>query len=91
LPVGVLDGLEYASCQVSLAPGDCILAFTDGVTEAVDINNVQLQMKGVYAAVRGGAYSPQALGERVVTVAKQFAVGCKQHDDIALVGFGRTA
>jgi phosphoserine phosphatase RsbU/P len=91
LPVGVLDGLEYASCQVSLAPGDCILAFTDGVTEAVDINNVQLQMKGIHAAVHGGAYSPQTLGERVVKVAKQFAVGCNQHDDIALVGFGRTA
>ena len=54
LPIGVLDGFEYASCQVSLEPGDCILAFTDGVTEAMDVNNVQLQTKGVYAAVQGG-------------------------------------
>ena len=91
LPVGVLDGFEYASCQVSLEPGDCILAFTDGVTEAMDVNNVQLQTKGVYAAVQGEAYSPQTLGERVVKVVKQFAAGRSQHDDIALVGFGRTA
>ena len=62
LPIGVLDGFEYASCQVSLEPGDSILAFTDGVTEAMDVNDVQLQTKGVYAAVRGEAYSPQALG-----------------------------
>ena len=75
---------------MSLGPGDCILGFTDGVTEAMDVNNVQLQTKGVYTAVQGGAYSPQALGERVVKVVKQFAAGRSQSDDIALVGFGRT-
>ncbi len=90
LPLGVLDGFQYASCQVALEPGDCILAFTDGVTEATDVNNVQLQTKGVYAALRGGAYSPRALGERLVQVVTQFAGGRSQHDDIALVAFGRT-
>ena len=35
------------------------------------------------APCKGGAYSPQALGERVVEVVKQFAAGCNQHDDIA--------
>jgi len=90
LPIGVLDGFEYASRQVSLEPGDCILAFTDGVTEAMDANDVQLQTKGVYAAVRGEAYSPRALGERLVKTVKQFAAGRGQNDDIAMVGFGRT-
>jgi phosphoserine phosphatase RsbU/P len=90
LPLGVQGGFEYASCQVPLAPGDCILAFTDGITEAVDENNVQLRTTGIYAAVQGRAYSPQALGDRVVSVVKQFAAGRSQQDDIALVGFGRT-
>ena len=90
LPIGVLDGVSYASCQVALGPGDCILAFTDGVTEAMDVNNVQLRTRGVYAAVQGEAYLPGALGERVVQTVKQFAAGRSQTDDIALVGFGRT-
>jgi serine phosphatase RsbU (regulator of sigma subunit) len=89
-PIGVLNGFEYAPCQISLGPGDCFLAFTDGVTEAMDVNNVQLQTKGLYAAVQGEAYSPRALGERVVRVVKEFAAGRNQSDDIALVGFGRT-
>jgi CheY-like chemotaxis protein len=76
LPLGVLDRFEYASCQVLL--------------EAMDVNNVPFQAKGVFAAVQGAPYSPRALGERVVTVVKQFAAGRSQHDDIALVGFGRT-
>jgi serine phosphatase RsbU (regulator of sigma subunit) len=91
LPLGIQSGFEYASCQISLEPGDSILAFTDGVTEAMDVNNVQLQMEGVHAAVQGNAYSPRALGERVVQIVKQFAAGRSQDDDIALVGLGRTA
>src|SRR5687768_13086543 len=72
-PLGVLDGFEYASCQVRLEPGDSILAFTDGVTEAMDVNNVQLQIKGVHAAVQGESCSLCALGERVVKAVKQFS------------------
>lgn len=90
LPLGVLDGYEYGSWQISLQPGDSILAFTDGVTEATDIQDLQLQTKGVYAAVHGAAYSTRELGEQVVKVVKQFATGRSQYDDIALVGFGRT-
>lgn len=90
LPLGVLDGFKYASCQVALEPGDSILAFTDGVTEATDVQDLQLQTKGLYAAVQGGAYSTRELGDQVVKVVKQFAAGRSQFDDIALVGFGRT-
>ena len=89
-PLGVLDGFRYASCEVSLEPGDSILAFTDGVTEAMDVQDLQLQMNGVYAAVQGGVYSPRALGEQVVKVVKQFTSGRSQQDDITLVGVGRT-
>ncbi len=90
LPLGILDDFTYASCQVSLQPGDSILAFTDGVTEAMDIEGNQLQMEGVHAAVQGASYSSRELGEQVVKVVKQFATGRSQHDDIALVGFGRS-
>jgi serine phosphatase RsbU (regulator of sigma subunit)/pSer/pThr/pTyr-binding forkhead associated (FHA) protein len=90
LPIGVLDGFEYVSTQVTLEPGDSILIFTDGVSEAMDINNTQLGTKGIYAAIQGESFTPKALGERVVKVVKQFASGRSQHDDITLVCFGRT-
>ncbi len=90
LPLGVVDGFEYGSCHVCLEPGDSILAFTDGVTEAMDVHDRQLQTQGVVAAVNGEAYSTRALGEQVVKVVTRFATGRSQQDDIALVGFGRT-
>ena len=90
LPLGVLDGFEYASCQVVLEPGDSILTFTDGVTEAMDVRGLQLETKGVVAALQGTDYTARTLGEQVVRVVKQFASGRSQSDDIAIVGFGRT-
>ena len=90
MPLGVLDGFEYASYKIALLPGDSILAFTDGVTEAMDVKNVELKTKGLYAAVHGEAYAPRELGDRVVKAVKHFTRGRNQHDDIALVGFGRT-
>ena len=91
LPLGVVDGFKYISCQLSLDPGDSIVAFTDGVTEAMDPHDVQLQTSGLYAALLGKPRSPQALVEQVVKVVKEFSAGRTQHDDIAVVGFGRTA
>ena len=92
VPLGLVDGFEYASWEVSLEPGDSILAFTDGVTDTMDLQDLQLEIKGVRAAVQGHgeAYTPRTLVEQVVKVVKQFSTGRSQHDDIALVGFGRT-
>jgi len=91
LPLGVMDGYEYGSSSIQLQPGDSIMAFTDGVTEATDVRDFQLQTKGLYAAVQGESYSTRELGEQVVKVVKQFTTGRSQSDDIALVAFGRTA
>ena len=90
LPIGVVDGFEYASSQVSLEPGDSILTFTDGVTEVMNFQDLQLEAKGVCAAVHGGTYSPRMLAEQVIKAVNQFADGRKQNDDIAPVSFGRT-
>jgi serine phosphatase RsbU (regulator of sigma subunit) len=90
LPIGVVDGFEYSSCQVQLQPGDSLLIFSDGVTDAMDVNSVQFQIKGIYAAVQGRDFSPRGLGDRIVKEVKIHAAGQSQHDDITLVCFGRT-
>lgn len=89
LPLGVMPDYSYAACQVTLNPGDCLLAFTDGVTEAMDLDNNQLQMKGVYAALRDGPFTPLALGERLVRTVRAHAAGRNQYDDITLACLGR--
>jgi serine phosphatase RsbU (regulator of sigma subunit)/pSer/pThr/pTyr-binding forkhead associated (FHA) protein len=89
LPIGVLDGHAYSACRVHLQPGDCIVMFSDGVTEAMDVQNNQLQHRAIHAAFEGGTESPHVLGQRMVKAVKQHAAGRSQHDDITLVCFGR--
>ncbi len=89
LPLGVVADHAYPSCQVKLAPGDCILAFTDGVTEALDLENRQLHLEGVHRALSQGPFTPRGLGERLVQAVRQHAAGRSQHDDITLVCLGR--
>lgn len=91
LPIGVVDGYVYMSCQVALNPGDTIVVFSDGLSESMDVNNVQLGTKGIIAAIKGSDLAPHALGDKLVKVVKQHAAGRNPHDDLTLVSFGRTA
>jgi serine phosphatase RsbU (regulator of sigma subunit) len=90
LPLGVAEGIQYGSRQLQLEPGDAVLMFSDGVTEAMDKNNNQLQFQAFHAALKEGGLPPQALGDRIVKLVRQHAAGRSQHDDITLVCFGRT-
>jgi len=89
LPLGVMEGVEYGTVQASLGPGDAVLLFSDGVTEAMDKQNNQLDIKALYSAVEAKQLGPKALVERIIKVVKQHASGRSQHDDITMVCFGR--
>ncbi len=90
LPLGVYEGFCYESSRVELNPGDSVLLFTDGVTDAMNDKNVQFQMKGIQTAIQGGPHSTPQLGDRIVKAVRQHSAGrSQQFDDIALVCFGR--
>jgi serine phosphatase RsbU (regulator of sigma subunit)/pSer/pThr/pTyr-binding forkhead associated (FHA) protein len=90
-PLGVVEGYVYDPCPVAIMPGDCVLTFSDGVTDARNKQDKDFQMQGVYNALREGPYTPEAIVTKVVKAVEQHSLGCKQHDDISVVCFGRTA
>jgi len=91
LPLGIYEGSTFEASQVQLEPGDSVLLFSDGITDAMDKQNNQIHLKAVYTALQEGVRSPRALVERIVKIVKQHAAGRSQHDDITLVCFGRNA
>jgi len=91
LPLGVVGGHAYGSYRISLAPGDCLVLFSDGVTEAMDKQNNQINLRAVHTALQEGARTPRALGASIVKNVRLHAAGRSQHDDITLVCFGRSA
>jgi serine phosphatase RsbU (regulator of sigma subunit) len=89
LPLGVTEGIPYDAATVSLETGDVVIVITDGVTDARNKQGVDFQMEGVTAAVNAGPKTPTAIGQRLIAAVKQHSLGCKQHDDITVVCFGR--
>lgn len=71
-----------------LEPGDQVLLYTDGVTEAMDILHEQFGLDNLVDLVRThGRASPQALIETVVKAVMDFRGAADPHDDITLVAF----
>jgi sigma-B regulation protein RsbU (phosphoserine phosphatase) len=90
VPLGMLEGYPYESSEVSLLPGDYLLMFSDGVTDALDVRNNAFGMKGIHRIVEeGGAVPPSVVGDRMVKALVQHATGRDAYDDITLVCLGR--
>jgi serine phosphatase RsbU (regulator of sigma subunit) len=89
LPIGIAEGMAYMSREVRLDPGDRLLVFSDGVTEAMDARGEQFQ-EGILTALGVGSSSPVATGEQLLQAVKRHTAGCKQTDDITVVCFGRS-
>ena len=87
VPPGAALGFEaencFPVCEVSLAPGDTLLAFTDGVTEAFDAGNEafgEARLVEVLRAVPAGEGACDALVEAVHRFVRQ----APQSDDITV-------
>jgi serine phosphatase RsbU (regulator of sigma subunit)/pSer/pThr/pTyr-binding forkhead associated (FHA) protein len=94
-PLGMMEGTDYDESRVALGPGDCVFVFTDGVTDALDLQNKPFGMERVHQVIVETARAapqdatPQVLGRRLITELQRYTSGQSQNDDIALVCFGR--
>jgi phosphoserine phosphatase RsbU/P len=89
LPLGVMEGIVYPTHQVFLEPGDTVLIFSDGITEAMDKGNNLIDLKAIESALADGPLPPRALGQRIIDNVERHAQGQPQHDDMTLICFGR--
>lgn len=96
-PLGMIEGMEYDSAEVRLNPGDTAIIFTDGVTDALSVQNESFGADRVKEAILGDsalladAYTPQEIGKRLIAAVQKHSAGQYQNDDIAVVVFGRLA
>ena len=86
-PFGLLPpGLPYGESHRSLAPGDTLVLFSDGVPEAQNPGDEEFGEARLLEVLRqtGGA-SPADIVARVMTAIDAFAAGAPQFDDITLL------
>lgn len=90
LPLGVIPGCAYQPHRVHLHAGDCVVLYSDGVTDQVDRQANQSRQEAIRRALQEGIHAPHVLGKRVLEILAEHASGREQHDDITLICFGRS-
>jgi serine phosphatase RsbU (regulator of sigma subunit) len=85
-PIGVRGPNEFAETMVTLAPGDVLIAYTDGLVErrGEDIDRGLDRLRQIVAALP--AREPSTTCESIVTE----IVGDLRHDDICVLALRRT-
>ncbi len=84
--VGAVEGMVYGEGRDTMAPGDLLLLYTDGVTEAMDVED-RLFSDDRLEQLLGSmdtADADKVVDETVVAV-KAFAGEAEQADDITIL------
>jgi len=86
--VGLLAASTYEQASVQLIPGDYLVAFTDGVSEAMNAADEEWGEERLTETIRACAESSLPASQtmrRILSAADTFVSGAKQHDDMTLV------
>jgi sigma-B regulation protein RsbU (phosphoserine phosphatase) len=83
LPAGTLEDATYQTRETSLAPGDVLFLYTDGVTEAMDgAGDLFTAARLQEALEKGDRSSPGTLMRQVMDAVQRFTDDAPQSDDL---------
>jgi serine phosphatase RsbU (regulator of sigma subunit) len=86
MPLGLFPAVEYEKAEVTLSPGDLVLLYTDGITEAANPRGDEFGLDRLQAVVQKYAQEPLvALAVAIETAVEVFADGTPFGDDRTLV------
>ncbi len=89
--VGLLEGMEFTARQTTLAPGDLLLAYTDGVIDARDAAGTAYGEARLEALALEPPHRAAALLERIQHDLARHTDGTVAYDDVTLLALGRLA
>jgi phosphoserine phosphatase RsbU/P len=88
--LGVFEETSFQTCESRLEPGDHLLVFTDGLTEAANDKDDEYGEERLIGILKSGAESDQAeLVKVLLDDLLAFCQGNRPHDDITLMSVVR--
>lgn len=90
LPLGVVAGMTYEVRRRTLQPGETVVIYTDGVSEAMNPASDLYGTDRLREMIGKNSAEPAKLGQVILADVKRHANGRPQNDDITLMVFGRT-
>ncbi len=86
MPLGVEETALWPARQVQMAPGDVLVMYTDGVTDAENVDGAWYELPRLIAVVKSSRGSTaQALRDAILEDVQRFTRDAVQADDMALV------
>jgi len=83
LPYGIMPEVKYESAAVTLAPGDWLIIFTDGVVEAENAQQEEYGEARLLSVIEAGkSEEPAGLLKRLMAELDLFVGPTPQHDDV---------
>ncbi|MEW4488470.1 SpoIIE family protein phosphatase [Thalassoglobus sp. JC818] len=89
VPIGVLESFPFEKRERKLEPGETVVLFTDGVSEAMNPNSDLYGSERLREVISEHTDDAEELGRAIREDVKKHADGRPQNDDITLMVFGR--
>ncbi len=92
MAMGLLSSAEFTEQACEVGPGEALVVYSDGVTEAMNEAGEFFGDERFQALLPGLApLSASAIGERILSEVRTFVADAKVHDDLSLVVLKRIA
>lgn len=83
MPVGLFEAAPYSLDRVQLQPGDTMVLYSDGVTEAQNVGGDEFGEGRMAEIIKTYSDEPAAVVlEKLIEAIKTFALGADQYDDV---------
>jgi serine phosphatase RsbU (regulator of sigma subunit)/DNA-binding NarL/FixJ family response regulator len=88
--LGIMDDMEYDEAETTLAPGDTLILYTDGITEAMDRGSDLFGKARLKEAIlNAGPVVARTLINAIIDAVKVYAAETPQADDLTIVAVRR--
>ncbi|HEX4072962.1 MAG TPA: PP2C family protein-serine/threonine phosphatase, partial [Planctomycetaceae bacterium] len=91
VPIGVLEEYPFDVLSRTVQPGETVLFYTDGVSEAMNPKGELYGDKRVREFLRNSRGTAAEIGKALLADVRAHANGRAQNDDITIMVFGRNA
>ena len=85
LPIGAFSDIPFVAQETTLAHGSVLFLYTDGVTEAKDVDRQQFTRARLLETLSTDSRDPETLVRLVEESVRRFSEGAEQSDDITML------